>query len=279
MASIGKSPGAGRRRKDKYTDSLEEFLAGDEPKYVIDTNWLVNVSEKDSLVDTEKKIVDHSDRLIKVIQDRKKKQIEKRLHVGRTNVQKANDSVDVDPMDPETWDPNKGIRERWSDHQIKEDAYAKDGMIIICVITKNQVPKGSSLSHKQYALKLRQRLQHHHMLKPEARDDKDDKKTPDNQKELKDGYVLYITFTYKTGDDTDQPNLKPLYPPDPDLIYDPYPPELKPKHDPRPKPSFPDQHPNPYHSPDPHPVKVDMPDKDAEVDEVTQEVEKLKIPK
>ena len=69
----------------------------------------------------------------------------------------------LNPLIPGNW-RKEGISSRWNDHRKEE--YGKNGMIVIAVITRDQVPEGAASKVKQelYTLALEQRLLHYYQI-------------------------------------------------------------------------------------------------------------------
>ena len=65
----------------------------------------------------------------------------------------------LNPLNPGNWMKGE-ISSRWNDH--REEEYGKDGMIVIAVSTRDQVPttRASKVKQELYTLALEQRLLH-----------------------------------------------------------------------------------------------------------------------
>lgn len=89
----------------------------------------------------------------------KKRKIEK-FYIGKTYIPKRKDR-EFNPADPMTWRVI-GVSDRYSQH--KQCDYGRSGMIVLGVITKDNLPKNCQVNHEKLALAYEQMLLHHYML-------------------------------------------------------------------------------------------------------------------
>ena len=175
--------------------SFDQLCRGDQSYYVCDKECLVHdISNEDTLQEVEDKLVKKIDENFQMIQISKDAQIEK-FYIGKTYVQIASINgryrmTALNPTEPKTW-RRKGISSRWGDH--KKEAYGKDGMVVIAVITKDQVPKGDRVIDQElYTLALEQRLLHYYMItKRDTRLDNETFTSGGTDKKGSAGYALY----------------------------------------------------------------------------------------
>ena len=81
-----------------------------------------------------------------------------KFYIGKTYVRKNKRNKVFDAMDPNTW-RKEGIRSRWFHH--KHEDYGRNGMVVLTVVTKDDVPQQSikAFKHQEmYALALEQQL-------------------------------------------------------------------------------------------------------------------------
>ena len=81
-----------------------------------------------------------------------------KFYIGKTYVRKNKKSKVFDAMNPNTW-RKEGIRSRWCHH--KHQDYGRNGMVVLTVVTKDDVPQQRipAFKHQEmYALALEQQL-------------------------------------------------------------------------------------------------------------------------
>ena len=178
--------------------SFEQLCRGGlAPYYVCDKECLVHdITDEDTLETAEKKLVEKIEKLFLEIQIQKDVRINK-FYIGKTYIRKTENAKKLDKLNPNTW-KKKGIRDRWDDH--KANDYGKDGMIVIAVITRLQVPQiegGKTVVHQElYTLALEQRLLHHYKItKPDARLENKTFTSGGTDNEKSAGYALYVAFS------------------------------------------------------------------------------------
>ncbi len=185
--------------------SYEQLCRDDQPGYyVCDRECLVHILRKDTLEQAEKKLITKIDTLFKDIEIQKEATIDK-FYIGKTYVTTRKHSS-MDPLNPWTW-IKEGIKGRWQNH--KKTDYGKDGMIVIAVITRDQVPLARDPTHRQhtvvhqedYAFALEQRLLHYYKItmKDPRIANKTFKSGGDNRNESA-GYILYVSFGLKKNE-------------------------------------------------------------------------------
>lgn len=115
--------------------SFDQLCRGNDPYYVCDTECLVHITRDDTLQKAEEKLVKKTEDIFSELEIQKDALV-KKFYIGKTFVQ-SKKKRKINPMNPTTWRKG-GISSRWGDHR-KED-YGKDGMVVIAVITRDQVP-------------------------------------------------------------------------------------------------------------------------------------------
>ena len=81
-----------------------------------------------------------------------------KFYIGKTSVSSNKRSKGFDAMNPNTWRKG-GIRSHWRHH--KQEDYGRNGMVVLTVVTKDDVPQQSipAFKHQEmYALALEQQL-------------------------------------------------------------------------------------------------------------------------
>ena len=172
-----------------------EQLCNGESYYVCDRECLVHVTQLDTLQEAEDKLTEKIDTLFQDLQIQTDKEI-KMFYIGKTFV-RGNKKYKrrVNPLNPLTW-RKQGISSRWGEHKEKE--YGEDGMIVIAIITRDQVPGGAASKVKQelYTLALEQRLLHYYQItKGDERLHNDTFTSGRSDMEGSAGYALYVAFS------------------------------------------------------------------------------------
>ena len=172
-----------------------EQLCNKECNYVCDRECLVEVTQQDTLLEADDKLITNIDRLFQVFQTRRGKEITM-FYIGKTYVRwNKKYKRNVAPLDPLTWNKT-GISKRWGKH--KENIYGKGGMIVIAVITRDQVPTtaASKVNQELYTLALEQRLLHYYQItKGDKRLQNDTFTSGRSDMEDSAGYALYVVFS------------------------------------------------------------------------------------
>ena len=177
--------------------SFDQLCRGESPYYVCDRVCLVELTHRDTLETAEKKLVEKIENLFLEIQIQKDVRINK-FYIGKTFVQKKAKTKILNPLNPNTW-RKEGISSRWSDH--KANDYGKDGMIVIAVITKEQVPptkegKPAVVHQELYTLALEQRLLHYYKItKGDVRLVNKTFTCGNTDKKASAGHALYVAFS------------------------------------------------------------------------------------
>ena len=140
---------------------------------------LIDITAKDKVA-MEESLVQHVKDTIDKLEEISGRGIEF-VYFGKTYVDKKNPEPEPEPepyfnrLKPETW-KNTGIKARWEDHNSKvktatnsrkkyvDSNYAKDGMVVLCAFTKDDLPTGSRRSQEYLALAMEQRLIHHFQI-------------------------------------------------------------------------------------------------------------------
>ena len=109
----------------------------------------------------EENLVEHVKDTIHILESRFEEKIEL-MYIGKTYADVHGETFDR--LDHNTWD-RTGINDRWSGSSgHKGKYYAKDGMVVLCAFTKDDLPTGSRRSHEYLALAMEQRLIHHFQI-------------------------------------------------------------------------------------------------------------------
>ena len=185
--------------------SFDQLCRGDVLYYVCDEECLVHITHEDTLHTTEEKLVKKVEDIFTDLQIQKDATVDK-FYIGKTFAQSTKRGK-INPLNPHTW-RKKGISSRWGDH--KEEEYGRDGMIVIAVITRDQVPlretddpsKPEPAVHQEdYTLALEQRLMHYYKIT------KGDKRLANKtftsggaDKKGSAGYALYVAFSLKKNE-------------------------------------------------------------------------------
>ena len=162
--------------------------------YVCDRECLVQVTQLDTIQEAEDKLTEKIDTLFQDLRIQRDKEI-KMFYIGKTFVQANQKYTKLNPLIPDSWRKG-GISSRWNDHRKEE--YGKDGMIIIAVITRDEVPEGAAPKVKQelYTLALEQRLLHYYQItKGDKRLHNDTFTSGGTDKKRSAGYALYVAFS------------------------------------------------------------------------------------
>ncbi len=179
--------------------SFDQLCRGDQSYYVCDKECLVHdISNEDTLQEVEDKLVKKIDENFQMIQISRDAQINK-FYIGKTFVQIAsiNGHRTLNPTEPKTW-KRKGISSRWGDH--KKEEYGKDGMVVIAVITKDEVPLHQNgdrvIGQEHYTLALEQRLLHYYKItRRDTRLDNETFTSGGTDKKGSAAYALYVAFS------------------------------------------------------------------------------------
>ena len=165
--------------------------------FVCDGACLVHVTHEDPLHDAEKKLVEKIEKTLDDIEYRRGAQI-KKFFIGRSSVHALKSRGRINPLDPNTWDV-RGISGKWADH--RKVNCCSDGLVVVTVITKNQVPlreKEPILHQEQYTLALYQRLMHYYkIIKGDSRLVNKTLLLEKNVEGASAGYALYVAFSLK----------------------------------------------------------------------------------
>ena len=185
--------------------SFDLLCRGDDPYYVCDKECLVHITRKDTLRTAEEKLFKKVEDIFTDLQIQKDATVDK-FYIGKTFVQSTKKGK-INPINPSTW-RKKGISSRWGDH--KKEEHGRDGMIVIAVITRDQVPlrktddpsKPEPAVHQEdYTLALEQRLMHYYKIT------KGDKRLANKtftsggaDKKRSAGYALYLAMSLKKNE-------------------------------------------------------------------------------
>ena len=132
---------------------------------------LIDISQSNrDKVKMEENLVRQVNDAIHMIEEKSGREIEL-MYIGKTYADKKEQEQRFNRLDPTEWD-TKGIKARWDDHRsenpekkAKRNAdHAKDGMVVVCVFTRDDLPAGSRRSQEYLALAMEQRLIHHFQI-------------------------------------------------------------------------------------------------------------------
>ena len=88
-----------------------------------------------------------------------------RIYIGKTYIPRRRTPgggfVPFECLNSNTW-RMKGISDRWREHHRRD--YGRDGLVVLCAITRETVPEGSPMSQEDLALAMEQKLLHHYLL-------------------------------------------------------------------------------------------------------------------
>ena len=183
--------------------SFEQLYNG-ECYYVCDRECLVHVTQLDTLQKAEDKLTEKIDTLFQDLRIQTGKEI-KMFYIGKTFVQANQKYTKLNQLKPDSWRKG-GISSRWNDHRKEE--YGRDGMIVIAVITRDQVPEGAASKVKQelYTLALEQRLLHYYQItKGDERLHNETFTSGGTDKKGSAGYALYVAFSL--SEDEEERNI------------------------------------------------------------------------
>ena len=151
-------------------------------------------TEQDALYRATDTLVKWVDDTITDIQIQSGKKVVK-FYIGKTYVRKSKRSRVFDAMNPITM-RKEGISSRWHDH--KEEDYGRNGMVVLTVVTKDDVPQQSikAFKHQEmYALALEQQLIiHYAFIRGDERLANESTHPGKEQKEGAIGYPIYMAF-------------------------------------------------------------------------------------
>ena len=107
-------------------------------------------------------------------------------------------------MNPNTWRMT-GISSRWRSHHRQD--YGRDGLVVLCAVTRNNVPEGSTTSQEQLALAIEQRLLHHYSIDhPDPRFVNETFTTGHLAQHNYHAYAVYMAFRYADEENDELPN-------------------------------------------------------------------------
>ena len=179
-------------------------LCNGESYYVCDGVCLEHITQLNTIQEAEKTLTEQIDKLFQDLKIQRERDI-KMFYIGKTYVQCNKKYKGVNPKNPLTWKKD-GISSRWNDHRKEE--YGRDGMIVIAVITRDQVPITAAPKVKQelYTLALEQRLLHYYQItKGDERLHNDTFTSGGIDKKGSAGYALYVAFSL--SEDEEERNI------------------------------------------------------------------------
>ena len=169
-----------------------------------------NYSFNPAKITAEKKVKHIKHKLVKKLKDTiralqigSSKKIAK-IYIGKTFIQQRRKPgggfKTFDPLDHHTWRKN-GISSRWSEHKNKE--YGRDGLVVLCAITRKTVPKKcrDRLHQEDFTLAMEQKLLHHCIIShPDPRVVNETFTAGQAPKRNHYAYAVYMAFRYADND-------------------------------------------------------------------------------
>ena len=134
-----------------------------------------------------------------------------RIYIGKTLIPRrrapGGGFVPFSSMNPNTW-RMRGISSRWRSHHSQD--YGRDGLVVLCAVTRDNVHEESTMSQEQLALAIEQRLLHYYRLtNPDPRFVNDTFTTGHLAQHSYHAYAVYMAFRYEeaSGASTSSPQL------------------------------------------------------------------------
>ena len=131
-----------------------------------------------------------------------------KIYIGKTYIPRRRTPrggfVPFSCMNPNTW-RMAGISSRWHSHHGQD--YGRDGLVVLCAVTRDNVPEGSTMSQEQLALAMEQKLLHHYRLAhPDPRFVNETFTTGHLAQYNYHAYAVYMAFRYEEASG-DSPQL------------------------------------------------------------------------
>ena len=128
--------------------------------------YLLDITHSESdKVRMEENLVEHVKDTISILESKSGEKI-RWMYIGKTYID-VREGQTFNRLNHETW-KEKGIDDRWNSTRTrkghKDQYYAKDGMVVLCAFTQDDLPTGSRRSHEYLALAMEQRLIHHFQI-------------------------------------------------------------------------------------------------------------------
>ena len=117
-----------------------------------------------------------------------------KFYIGMTFVPRRKGSKNFDPLNNNTWKKN-GISSRWVDH--KKTDYGRDGMVVLCAITRDTVPPSDGKHQEDFTLDMEQRLIRHYRNDPRLVHIQN----PGQRASRYPVYAIYMAFAYAEEDE------------------------------------------------------------------------------
>ena len=119
-----------------------------------------------------------------------------RIYIGNTYIPHRRTPgggfVPFSCMNPNTW-RKAGISSRWRSHHRQ-----RDGLVVLCAVTRDHMPERSTMSQEQLALAMEQRLLHHYYLtNPDPRFVNETFTTGHLAQHNYHAYAVYMAFRYE----------------------------------------------------------------------------------
>ena len=159
---------------------------------------LVDLAICTSISRMEQMLIAQLDSTVRELESLSKQRIAK-IYVGKTYIPRKKASgkryMPFDCLAPNTWKMT-GIRNRWRDHHRQN--YGRDGLVVLCAITKETVPNRSQMSQEDLAQAMERRLLDHYLFDHPEKGVVNETFTTGNLSEHNyHAYGVYIAFTYE----------------------------------------------------------------------------------
>ena len=119
-----------------------------------------------------------------------------KFYIGKTYVPRRIRVQKFDPLNNNTWRKN-GISSCWGEHKKKD--YGRDGMVVLCAITKDTVPFGA-MHQEDFTLNMEQRLIRHYREDPRLVHITENPGHVQRASRYP-AYAIYIAFAYAEEDE------------------------------------------------------------------------------
>ena len=120
------------------------------------------------------------------------------LYIGKTFIsrrrKRGGGFQKFDPLDHKTW-IKQGISSRWDKHK----ASGRDGLVVLCAITKDTVPKGcqDEVHQEDFTLAMEQKLLYYYKVSHPDKRVVNDTFSTGKQSSKHHAYAVYVAFKYK----------------------------------------------------------------------------------
>ena len=154
---------------------------------------LANLASKRTTRDIERELVKQLESTIRELELQSDRTVAK-IYVGKTYIPRRSKQgggfMRFDPLNHNTW-KKEGISGRWSDH--KKQDYGRDGMVVLCAITRDTVP-GREMHQEEFTLDMERYLIEHYWDDPRLANDT--YRPGQRSGRSYEAYALYMAFRY-----------------------------------------------------------------------------------